>query len=189
MLTLGASAILLTVLMGLIVRSSQIHAAGCYTTTDIPKGTRIVEYTGPRISKQLADEMYEDSPTTYLFGVTDEVVIDGHGMAMFINHCCDPNCETDDYNDGIWIFAIRDIRAGEELTYDYCLYDGDDDDEAPCYCGARTCRGTMYSEDEVKRRAKAARKALAEAQKKRKKSATPPVRHSRNGKRPEPVGV
>lgn len=134
--------------MGLIIRSSDIHAAGCYTTTPIRKGTLVVEYTGPRITKQEGDRLYENSPVTYLFGLDDgKTVIDGHGTAMFINHSCDPNCETEQIDDRVWIRAIRDIAAGEELTYDYLLYDGDD--EAPCYCGARTCRGTMYTAEEA----------------------------------------
>lgn len=152
--------------MGLIVRSSRIHAAGCYATTDIPKGIRIVEYTGRRIAKDLADEIYENSPTTYLFGLTDDLVIDGHGIAMFINHGCEPNCETDETDGRVWIFALRDIKAGEELTYDYCLYDGEDDDPAPCHCGSAKCRGTMYSPEELKRRAKLAKQAKKAASKK-----------------------
>lgn len=144
--------------MGLIIRSSSIHAAGCYTTTPIRKGARVVEYTGLRISKELADEKYESSPTTYLFGVGNgDEVIDGHGTAMFVNHSCAPNCETDEIDGRVWICAIRDIAAGEELTYDYFLYDGDED-EARCNCGAETCRGTMYAPDEIKRRQRKARK-------------------------------
>jgi len=138
--------------MSLIIRSSAIHAAGCYTTAPIKKGTRVIEYTGPRITKEEADEKYQNSPTTYLFGLGDgSYVIDGHGTAMFINHSCDPNCETDEIRGRVWITAIRDIPAGEELTYDYCLYDGEDDD-ATCNCGAVNCRKTMYSEEEVDRR-------------------------------------
>lgn len=138
--------------MGLIIRSSTIHAAGCYTTAPIRQGTRIVEYTGPRLDKEIADQLYENRPITYLFGIGDgSQVIDGHGMAMFINHSCDANCETEEIDGRIWITAIRDIQAGEELCYDYCLYDGDED-EAPCNCGARRCRGSMYSPDELKRR-------------------------------------
>src|ERR1700761_2973257 len=152
----------------LIIRSSQIHAAGCYTTEPIKKRSRIVEYTGPRISKELADEKYEYSPTTYLFGVGDgSKVIDGHGIAMFINHSCDPNCETDEIRGKVWIISLRAIEPGEELTYDYNLYDGDDSDSARCYCGAAACRNTMYSTDEVARREKAAkRKSRGKKQKK-----------------------
>jgi SET domain-containing protein len=144
--------------MGLIIRSSSIHAAGCYTTAPIPKGVKVVEYTGPRLSKRQADKRYQDSRITYLFGVGDGTrVINGHGMAMFINHSCDPNCETEELRGRIWIMSIRPIAAGEELTYDYNLYDGDED-EARCYCGAPTCRKTMYSEDEIVRREKALKK-------------------------------
>jgi SET domain-containing protein len=144
--------------MGLVIRSSAIHAAGCYTTEPIPKGTRIMEYTGQRIGKELADERYKDSIVTYLFGIEDgEVVIDGHGVGMFVNHSCDANCETAEIKGRVWIKAIRDIAAGEELVYDYNLYDGDED-PAACNCGAKDCRGSMYSVEELKRRARAAKK-------------------------------
>ncbi len=140
--------------MGLIIRSSDIHAAGCYTTTPIPRGTYVLEYTGPRIRKSVADEIYADKPCTYLFGLSEGgLVIDGHGMAAFVNHCCQPNCETEEDEDGrVWIVALRDIAAGEELTYDYCLYDGDG--EEPCFCGSPRCRGSMYSKAEMRRRAR-----------------------------------
>jgi uncharacterized protein len=138
--------------MGLMIRSSSIHAAGCYTTTPVRKGTHVVEYTGPRIPKAKADKIYEESPITYLFGVgSRSTVIDGHGAAMFLNHSCAPNCETDEIDDRVWIMAIRDIAAGEELTYDYNLYDGDES-EAACNCGAPSCRKTMYSPEEIARR-------------------------------------
>ena len=146
--------------MGLIIRSSAIHAAGCYTTSPIRKGAHVAEYTGPRLSKSEADACYDDLPITYLFGLGDgSTVIDGHCMAMFINHSCDPNCETHEQRGRVWIKAIRNIAAGEEITYDYCLYDGDEDD-AVCNCGAPSCRGTMYSEEEILRRKKKSR-ALA----------------------------
>jgi hypothetical protein len=147
--------------MSLIIRSSAIHAAGCYTTEPIAKRTRIVEYTGPRISKERADEKYQDSPTTYLFGLGNgDQVIDGFGLAMFINHSCDPNCETKEIKGRVWVLSLRNIAAGEELTYDYNLYDGDDD-EALCNCGAANCRKSMYSPDEIRKRARAAKRVAA----------------------------
>lgn len=148
----------------LIIRSSDIHAAGCFTLDAIRKGTRLLEYAGERISKAEGDVRYEGKPFTYLFGVGDgEVVIDGHSMAMFVNHSCDPNCETDEEDGRVFITSIRNIAAGEELTYDYWLYDGDDD--APCYCGSKSCRGSMYSPEELAklRRAAAKKKKQAEA--------------------------
>ncbi|MGC9159667.1 MAG: SET domain-containing protein [Terracidiphilus sp.] len=149
--------------MGLIIRSSAIHAAGCYTTTPIHKGARVAEYAGPRLTKAQADRVYAESPITYLFGLGDgSVVIDGHSMAMFINHSCAANCESSEEDGRVWIKAIREIAAGEEITYDYCLYDGGDD-EARCNCGAKNCRGTMYSKEEVRRRKAAGKKARQKA--------------------------
>jgi SET domain-containing protein len=141
--------------MGLLVRPSAIHSTGCYTTTPIAAGTFVVEYTGPRLTKEAADERYSEQEETYLFGLDDGVhVIDGFGVAAFLNHSCDPNCETDELEGRVWIIALRDIAAGEELTYDYNLYDGEDDDKSPCACGAKNCRGTLFSEEELERRAK-----------------------------------
>ena len=140
----------------LLIKRSGIHGCGCYTTVSIPEGTHIVEYTGGRLSKEQADALYNQRSDTYLFCVGEgEYVIDGDSVAAFINHCCDPNCETDEFDEHIWIIATRDIAAGEELTYDYNLYDGDDGDEAICRCGAKECRGSMYGEEELEKRAKA----------------------------------
>jgi hypothetical protein len=83
---------------------------------------------------------------------------------MFINHSCDPNCESDNIGGRVFIVAIRDIAPGEELTYEYNLHDSDED-EADCYCGAEKCRGTMFSEDEVKRRARRAKRAAEKSSK------------------------
>jgi uncharacterized protein len=145
----------------LIIRSSDIHAAGCFALEPVKKGTRLLEYDGERITKEEGDVRYEGRPFTYLFGLgRGEVVIDGHGMAMFVNHSCQPNCETDEIGGRVYISAIRNIKAGEELTYDYWLYDGDD--EAPCHCGSKKCRGSMYSPAELKKQK--ARKAREQEQ-------------------------
>jgi SET domain-containing protein len=148
----------------LLVRSSDIHAAGCYTLDAVVKGQRMMEYDGERLTKHAADLRYENRNITYLFGYGKRGdVIDGFGTAMFVNHSCAPNCETHETpGERIVIRAIRDIAAGEELLYSYHLYDSDIGDTADCYCGAPECRGTMYSEDEVKRRDRAiARKKRA----------------------------
>src|SRR6202789_1091286 len=149
--------------MGLMIRSSSIHAAGYYTTSAIPKGGEGGEYTGPPLKQKKADAQFKDSKTTYPFGIGDgSTVIDGHGMAMYINHSCDPNCETEELDGRVWVMSLRAIKPGEELTYDYNLYDGDEDD-ARCHCGAGNCRKTMYSPEEIARRKKAARRKAIRA--------------------------
>ena len=148
-----------------LIRSSAIHAAGCYTLYPITRGARINEYDGPRLSKESAVDRYADRDITYLFGFGGKGdVIDGFGTAMFLNHSCAPNCETVERNQRIFIQAIRDIAAGEELLYMYNLYDSDDDN-ADCYCGAPQCRGTMYSDEELARRARIAKRKTAKKSK------------------------
>jgi SET domain-containing protein len=133
--------------MALVIRRSKIHADGVYTTTPIRRKHIIIEYTGPRLTNDQADAIYEHSPRTYLFGLTDgEHVIDGDNIAAFINHSCGPNCEADEIDGRVFIRAVRNIAVGEELSYDYNLYDGNPDDPAHCYCRARRCRGTLYAD-------------------------------------------
>jgi len=106
--------------------------------------------------------MYAGSEVTYLYGMDDgKTVIDGFGMAAFVNHSCQPNCETDQIGDHVWIIALRDIAAGEELTYDYNIYDAEPGEDSPCRCGAESCRGTMFCKEEIERHAKLLRKRKA----------------------------
>jgi uncharacterized protein len=136
-------------------RDSGIHGRGVYATRTIRKGTRIIEYLGERISHAEADRRYEhkgdDDGHTFLFIASRRTVIDAGvngNEARFINHSCDPNCETVIENGRVFIEAIRHIRAGEELGYDYQLTWESSDDPLElalyaCRCGAKRCRGTM----------------------------------------------
>src|ERR1043166_1609537 len=137
------------------VRHSNIHGRGVFALRLIPKKTRLIEYTGERISHEEADARYAEeqanSPHTMLFEVDDKIVIDAtrHGnSARWINHSCSPNCEIEDEDDRIFIEARRDIRPGEELTYDYNLQLGEPHTKAAkrahrCFCGSRRCGGPM----------------------------------------------
>jgi len=139
--------------MSLMIRESRIHSYGCYATRPIAKGELVVEYVGERMTYEQADDLYDPYPQTYLFGLDGgKHIIDGFGVAAFINHSCDPNCETDQIRGKMWIIALRDIAPGEELTYDYNLYDGDDD--VPCYCGSPHCRGSLYSKSYLRKQAR-----------------------------------
>jgi SET domain-containing protein len=135
-------------------RSSAIHGRGVFALKAIRKGTRVIEYTGERISHRQADRRYpsaEWSPHTMLFTVDSKTVIDATragNSARWINHSCSPNCEAVDDEGRIYIEAIRNIRPGEELTYDYNLrldepHTPAAKSEYPCRCGARNCRGTL----------------------------------------------
>lgn len=138
-----------------VVRGSKIHGRGVFAATAIPKGTRIIEYKGKRISYKLACRLYPDvegKPThTFLFEIDDDTVIDaaqGGNAARWINHSCEPNCEAVDEDGRIYIEAIRNIRAGEELGYNYGITLDERHTPAekkrwPCYCGKKKCRGTL----------------------------------------------
>ena len=137
------------------VRRSRLHGRGVFALRRIRKGTRVVEYLGERISHKEADRRYElkqeNDNHTFLFIVDRSVVIDGGANgndARFINHSCDPNCESLIDDRRVFIEAIRTIRPGDELTYDYQI--GRDKQDPPnvdeiyaCRCGAAGCRGSM----------------------------------------------
>ena len=142
----------------LLIRKSGIHGYGCYTTVAIPGGTHIIEYTGTRLSKDEADELYAERLDTYLFWIGEgKYVMDGDDVAAFINHSCNPNCETDEFDEHIWVIALRDIGPGEELTYDYRLVvegrmSRHERAQYACRCGARNCRGSLLEENGQRRR-------------------------------------
>ncbi len=137
------------------VRRSPIHGRGVFAVTDIPKGARIIEYTGDRISHAAADRLYgelhDGNSHTMLFAATDKIVIDATkrgGPARWINHSCAPNCEANEEDGRVFIDAIRRIPLGAELSYDYNLVLEERHTpklkrEHPCHCGARNCRGTL----------------------------------------------
>ena len=137
------------------IRRSAIQGRGGFATRRIKRGERIIEYTGERISWKEADRRYDDAAMkrhhTFLFTLTRRTCVDagvGGNDARFINHSCDPNCEAVIVNNRIYIEAIRDIGAGEELSYDYAYErdaESDEDEEKlyVCHCGAHNCRGTI----------------------------------------------
>jgi SET domain-containing protein len=143
--------------MSYAVRRSHIQGRGVFATEVIPKGKRIVEYTGKRISNEEADIQCDDENPkrrhhTYLLAVDDQICIDasrGGNEARLINHSCDPNCEMVIRGGRVFIHALRDITSGEELLYDYWYvtdesYTMDDLRRIyPCRCGATRCRGTL----------------------------------------------
>jgi SET domain-containing protein len=156
-----------------VVRRSKIQGRGVYATRDIAEGERILEYTGTLVSAAEADAGTDDEGMrrhhTFLFAVDDDWVVDGSrggNEARYINHSCEPNCESVVVRRRIYIHALRDIAAGEELVYDY-WYVVDDDYSLedlqriyPCRCKAPGCRGTLARPPKVKKvRAAAKRRA------------------------------
>jgi SET domain-containing protein len=151
------------------VRHSDIHGHGVFALRRIRKGTTIIEYLGDRITHAEADARYEDKDPrdnhTFLFTVDSKTVIDAGvngNEARFINHGCDPNCQSTTEKKRIFIESIRTIQPGEELAYDYEIQRDDDDpadvDEIfACRCGAANCRGSML-EARKKPRKKPAKK-------------------------------
>jgi len=137
------------------VRRSRVHGKGVFAARRIARGTTIIEYLGDRVSHREANRRYESKPVddnhTFLYVVDRGVVIDAGvdgNDARFINHGCDPNCESVTRDRRVFIEALRTIQPGEELKYDYSI--GRDRSDPPnvdeiwaCHCGSEQCRGTM----------------------------------------------
>jgi uncharacterized protein len=150
-------------------RKSGIHGNGVFAVQDIPKGTELIEYTGERISWKEALRRHPHDPSdpnhTFYFSLEDGSCIDalhGGNSARWINHACNPNCEADEIEEGpragrVFIKAIKNIKAGAELFYDYGLvidapYTAKLKAEYKCLCGAKNCRGTMLAPQEPGKR-------------------------------------
>ena len=141
------------------VRRSGVHGRGVYAIAPIAKGDVIIEYKGQMITWKEAEKRHPHNPKepdhTFYFHIDDKHVIDanvGGNAARWINHACNPNCESDidEENHRVFIKALRRIEPGEELFYDYGLviderYTPKVKKQFACRCGARDCRGTMLA--------------------------------------------
>lgn len=148
------------------VRNSEIHGRGVYAAQDIEAEAQIIEYVGEYIDKELSEERAweqaakaEESgdAAVYIFTLDKKWDIDGNvpwNDARLINHSCEPNCEAWIEGDEIYIYSLRDIPKGEELTFDYG-FDVDCYVDHPCRCGKASCIGYIVSQeqwDELRKR-------------------------------------
>lgn len=136
----------------IVSADSPIHGRGVYARVPIPAGTRIIEYTGERITKaesarrevlRARRQQRGGDGCVYIFELNARVDIDGRlrrNVARLINHSCEPNCRSDIIRGRIWILALTDIPAGTELTFDYG-YTYRESFHHPCRCGAPSCAG------------------------------------------------
>lgn len=135
---------------------SAIHNWGLYALEPIAANEMIIEYVGDSIRQQVAElreKQYLKSGigSSYLFRIDDQTVIDATkkgGIARFINHCCTPSCTAKiikvEGKKRIVIYALKDIKANEELTYDYKFErETNDEERIACLCGAPGCKGFL----------------------------------------------
>ena len=139
------------------VRKSGVHGKGVFALQPIPAGERIIEYKGEVITWPEALRRHPHDPKdpnhTFYFHVDDKHVIDakvGGNAARWINHACSPNCQADETDGRVFIKALRALKTGEELFYDYGLiiderYTPKLKREYACRCGSKRCRGTMLA--------------------------------------------
>ncbi len=138
------------------VRGSTIHGRGVYAAKPIPAGTRVIEYIGELVDKKESDRRAwaqiekaerDGDAAVYIFTLNKRWDIDGSvgwNTARLINHSCAPNCEAWVEGRRVFLYALRDIPQGEELTYDYG-FDVDCYQDHPCRCGAPGCVGYIVS--------------------------------------------
>lgn len=138
------------------IRRSRIQGRGAFAIEPIRKGQRVIEYRGEPITHKEADRRYDADDAagrhhTFLFILSDDIVLDARITkcdAKYLNHSCDPNCESIIEDGEIWIDCIKAIKPEEELVYDYQFefennYDPEDIRYYACRCGTAKCRGTI----------------------------------------------
>jgi uncharacterized protein len=140
-------------------RRSAIHGRGVYARRAIPDGTRVIEYTGERITKaeaarreaqRLVRQERGLDASVYVFELNARHDLDGRthrNVARLINHSCAPNCRVEVLRGKVWIIARRDIAKGEEITFDYGFKFGEWRNHV-CLCGAPRCAGFIVAKDQ-----------------------------------------
>jgi uncharacterized protein len=127
---------------------SSIHGLGGFARVDLPAGRLVIEYQGEVISKQQSTDRCREG-NQFIFRLNDEHDLDGNvewNPARYLNHSCSPNSETQLIDGKIWVVALRDIKAGEEVTFDYG-YDLEDYRDHPCHCGSPQCAGYIVASE------------------------------------------
>ena len=154
----------------IVVRRSGIHGRGVFARRRIREDETVCEYKGEIISEAEVARRYPEDMHglnhTFIFGVAHDHNIDGGSqgnIARWINHSCAPNCDTYEKDKRMFIRAIRDIRPGEELSYDYCIETNERITKEvksrwPCWCGAKKCRGTVLVPEPKKAKKKTKKK-------------------------------
>lgn len=157
--------------------ASSIHGRGVYARRAIPYKTRIIEYTGGRITKaeakrretaRLERQRRGGDGCVYIFDLNNRYDLDGRStknVARLINHSCSPNCQAETIRGHVWIIARRDIAAGEELTFDYG-FPFKEWRLHPCRCGSRGCVGYIVNKPQrwrVRKLLRGSRKAASAA--------------------------
>ena len=122
------------------------NGRGLYATKNIKAGTKIIEYIGNIITKKQTEDSdkFDNSKPIYLFNLNKRYDLDGDfkfNTARLINHSCEPNCEVTGSGLKIWVYAIKDIKKNEELSYDYGFGYDKDYKQFPCKCGSKNCCG------------------------------------------------
>jgi len=147
------------------IRNSGIHGRGLFATETVPRGTRLLEYVGEKITKAEARRRAErqvelakngGGGAVYIFELNQRSDLDGNvewNPARLINHSCRPNCVAYRSRGHIWIEAKRRLRLGEELTYNYG-YDAEHYRDHPCRCGLSGCLGYIVAPGQRRRLAR-----------------------------------
>ena len=128
------------------IKKSKIDKNGLYANQNIKKGTKIIEYKGKIISVKQSETnpKFDNGKAIYLFNISKKYDLDGDfkfNTARLINHSCEPNCEVFGSGLKIWVYAMKNIKKGEELSYDYGFNYDDDYKAYPCKCGTKNCAG------------------------------------------------
>jgi|TARA_B100001769_G_scaffold264945_1_gene249698 SET domain-containing protein len=133
------------------IKKSNIDKRGLYASKDIKDGTKIIEYKGKIVTKKEVEEnsKFDNDKAIYLFNLNTRYDLDGdfkYNTARLINHSCDPNCEVAGVGLKVWVYAIRNIKKGEELSYDYGFGYDEFYKDFPCRCGSKNCVGYIVRE-------------------------------------------
>ena len=139
----------------IMIQHSPIHGTGVFAAADLAQGQRLGSYEGARYTARQAARRDWDHALTYVFGLSNGSLIDGAdggNETRHLNHSCEPNCEAQEETGprgrlSIVFYALRPVRAGDELFIDYGLIvdEAQPDEAYRCACGSTACRGTMLA--------------------------------------------